>query len=306
MDQAQESLQAADRGEFMRIDPSLIKVEAGGLWRDSQQQDLETLKASIVWRERRMKGSGLLVPLLVSKIEGVPYFQLEDGFRRFKAVQALLAEGVPMESIPVRVLPAPLTMSERLMLMTHGPKPLCVLDEAKIIVRLEKQGLSFEAMGRLMKRPVDQLKKLAIFGKLTGPLAKALAEGTLRADEALMLINADEEVALQQAKLGKEFKHLLGSAGGKTSKKKEPLGEALGKKDSRAMPLNAKTSWVPKSLDPALYFIALEGLYEWMGAENATKRGYSKSVVEVVKLMLKYCGGKVGLQEIAEKLRNIK
>ncbi len=291
-----------DKGEFMRLDPALIKVEAGGFWREENQQDLEALKSSIAWRERRMKGSGLLVPLLVTKIEGVPYYQLEDGFRRFKAIQMLIADGASITSVPVRVLANPLSMSERLMLMTHGSKPLEILEEAKVITRLEKQGLSLESMAQLMDRTLEVLKKRAVLGKLTGPVAEALREGKISAEEVELLINSQEDVPSQQARLEKSL-HAIGK---KSAEKADPSKTAAPTKHvEKPSPkgLGSQTAWMSKTLDPTLHYVALEGLYEWMGGDYAVKGGYSKSVVEIVKLMLKYCGGRMGLAEIAEKLK---
>jgi hypothetical protein len=328
MSQAEQTAQTADKWEFTRIDPAMIKIDAGSLWRETTDGNLEALKASILWRERRAKGSGLLVPLLVSKIEGVPFYQLEDGFRRFRAVQSLIAEGVTIESLPVRVLTTPLTLSERLMLMVQGYQPLGIMEEAKLIARLEKQGLSFENMHRLLDRPVESLKRRAILGKLTGPMAEALKNKKITLEEAEGFISADEEIDAAQKRLEKEFKNILEtlpSAGssiarpgfGKTKgKTKTPmpfeklaaglkLGESLGQKDAKIIPPDqkTKTAWMPKVLDPALHYLALEGLYEWMGGDNAVKHGYSKNAVGIVKLMMNYTGGKIGLQEIAERLK---
>jgi len=314
----------------------MIKVEVGSLWRETIDNNLEALKASILWRERRTKGSGILVPLLVSKIEGVPFYQLEDGFRRFRAVQALIAEGVAIDSLPVRILTTPLTLSERLMLMVQGSQPLEVMEEAKLIARLEKQGLSFENMHRLLDRPVASLKRRAALGRLTGPLAEALKNKRISPEEAEGFIAVDENMEVQQKRLEKEFKKILegmpcsapsgfpsglssdhGRAKGRTkapqpADRKEmatgfdaglKLGERLGQKDAKAIPLDNKTAWMPKVLDPALHYLALEGLYEWMGADNAVKHGYSKDAVEIVRLVMSYTGGKIGLQEIAAKLK---
>jgi len=298
----EKSLELAGRGEFMRVDPALVKIEATALLREESDSDLEALKASIAWRERRMKGSGLLVPLLVSRIEGVDYFRLEDGFRRFRAVQALIVEGLDIPTVPVRVLPAPLTVSERLMLMTHGPKPLGLMEEAKIIVRLEHQGLSFEAMARLLDRPVELLKKRAVLGKLQGPLAQALQEGRLQAEEMEFLLGTDEPLDMQQSRLEKELGALLLDRKG-LKKTPKTMAAVLGAQDVRKSKIS--TGWMPKVLDPTLHYVALEGLYEWIGGEDAVKNGYSKKTVDIVKLMLKYCGGTIGLPETAEKLKKI-
>ena len=287
-----ETWEPSDRGEFTRINPALIKMEAGSFWRDEAPHELEALKASIAWRERHMKGSGLLVPLLVTKMGDLPYYQLEDGFRRFKAIQALIAEGLPIDSVPVRILASPLTLSERLMLMTNGAKPLSALEEARVIVKLEHQGLSLESLARLMNQPLKLLKKRSVLGQLTGPIAEKLQKGTLSAETVEALLNSDEPVAAQQARLERELKH--------PAKKQvsDHLPEHSPKRGSET-----KTAWVPKNLDPTLHFLALEGLFEWMGGENGAKNGYSKKVVEIVKLMLKYSGGKMSLPEIAEKLK---
>lgn len=285
--------QLIEKGEFMRLDPGLIKLPSGGDWREDTPRDLEALKASIAWRERRMKGSGLLVPLMVTKIQGVSYYQLEDGFRRFRAIQALIAEGLPITSVPVRVLPNPLSMSERLMLMSHGSKPLGLMEEAKVITRLEKQGLSLESMSQLMDRTLDTLKKRSILGKLTGPVAQGLREGTLFAEEVEGLINEREDLSTQQKRIEKEL-HL--APADTRTKTQLPAQAKPADKPSH-------TAWMSAKLDPTLHFVALEGLYEWMGGEYAVKSGYSKKVVEIVKLMLKYCGGKMSLSEIAEKLK---
>ena len=308
MQSAQKALEVPDRGEFMRIDPALIKVDSSALlWRENHPQDLETLKSSILWRERRMKGSGLLVPLLVSKIQGVEYYQLEDGFRRFRAIQSLLAEGIMVDSIPVLVLPAPLTLSERLMLVTHGPKPLSLLEESRIITRLEKQGLSFDRMAALMDRPEEVLRRRAVLAQLTGPLLAGLREGVIKPEEIEPLLNANEDVVTQQRKLEVSFRAVIKEFGlaDKKSPKKDALGEELGRKNALVISDKTKTAWVPKVLDPMLHYVSIEGLYEWMGGDEAAKRGYNKTVVESVKLMLKYTGGKIGLQDVAEKLRKL-
>ncbi len=280
----------------MRISPALIKIDATAFWREEAGHDLEALKASIVWRERRMKGSGLLVPLLVSRIEGVEYYRLEDGLRRFKAVQALLREGFEIKTVPVRVLSAPLTMSERLMLMTHGPKPLGPMEESRIINQLEKQGLSFDSMARLLDRSVALLKKRSILGKLEGNIGLALKNGRLQAEQVEFLLNADEPLEIQQERLEKELSEALKLD---SIAHKKPQGSDI-EKDKATAP---HPEWMPKVFDPTLHYVALEGLYEWIGAEDAVKNGYSKKVVDLLKLLLKYCGGKMTLPDAVEFLK---
>lgn len=294
---SRRNIEIPDKSEFMRIDPALIKIEAGSLRREESPQDFEALKASIAWRERRMKGSGLLVPLLVSKMPDISYYQLEDGFRRFKVIQSLINEGLTIDSIPVRILPSPLTLSERLMMMLHGAKPLSLMDEAKLIVKLEKQGLSLESMAHLMNRSLETLQKRSILARLTGPLAEALRQGTLAPEEVEKHLQATEELSAQQVRLEQLFK----LHGKKLPTKASSVTKAPMTTDSDTK--GTKSAWMPKILEPSMQYVAIEGLYEWMGGEQAERQGYSKKVVDIVKLMLKYCGGKMNLAEIAEKLK---
>jgi|GEM_PF-2528150 hypothetical protein len=302
MEQAKTSIQGADQWEFTRIDANLIKVDAADIWREINLGNLESLKASIAWREKRMKGSGLLIPLLVTKMDGVPYYKLEDGFRRLSAIQSLMMEGMTFENVPVRILPVSLSMSEKLMLAIHSSQPPTPLEEGRILARLEKQGLSLDRLAILTNRSVELLRKRVLLVKLTGSLARALADKTISAEDIEKQLNTTEPLLLQQQKLEKSMGKFLDKHPGAMPSKK-PLGPTLGRK---GMGNNkSATSWMPKALDPMFYYVSIDGLYEWMGGTRAASHGYSPAVVETVRLLLKYCGGGMNLQETAEKLKKL-
>jgi hypothetical protein len=118
-----------------------------------------------------------LQPLLVSRIEQTPYYRLEDGLRRFSAVRALLREGFSIPTVPVRILPAPLTALERLALLFSEGKPLEALEEAEIIDKLLSQGLSEENLLQAFNRSWEELERRRSLLRLGKTLRQQLRRG---------------------------------------------------------------------------------------------------------------------------------
>lgn len=299
----------AEEGEFVRLAPSLIKIEAGMLGRKNLG-DLGPLKSAIAWRERRQKGSGLLQPLLVSGLAQTGYYKLEDGLRRFTAVLELMEEGLTIETIPVRVLPAPLTTLERLVLLSSDGKPLEVLEQAELIEKLTQQGLDLGTLADVWGLSVEHLERRRALLKLKTNVRRAMQKGTIapeivegfwksrgvlgpvlpaEIDAAQAYFSTSEAIGARMQPIVQE-------------ESARPLGECLG----LAPKQKASPVWMSKVFDPSYHYVALSGLYEWMGASHAAQKGYSRKVVGIIELMLHYCGGKMTLTQIAEALKKIK
>ncbi len=299
--------QPSDSGEFLHLDPSFIKVQEGSLGR-RKLGNLEPLKNAIIWRERRRSGTGLLQPLLVSRIEQTPYYRLEDGLRRFSAVRALLREGFSIPTVPVRILPAPLTALERLALLFSEGKPLEALEEAEIIDKLLSQGLSEENLLQAFNRSWEELERRRSLLRLGKTLRQQIEEGDLAPQiiegfwKDYPLENGRlPQQAVEDAKKNFECAPACPRTG-ETPMAESQTGARLGTASDKGL----SPTWMGHIFEPGNYYISLGGLYEWMGAKQAQKHGYSRKVVGIVEVLLQYCGGKLSLTQTADALRKVK
>lgn len=99
-----------DEMGMIKIDPKLVRIKEDWNVREEKNYDLEALKQSI-------KSDGILQPIWVTPCvdeEGYTYYELEDGHRRFKAIQELVEEGIEIARIPAVFQKNNLTEDEKL------------------------------------------------------------------------------------------------------------------------------------------------------------------------------------------------
>jgi ParB-like chromosome segregation protein Spo0J len=130
-----EEIRKEKRKDIYEVDPRLLRADHKDNWR-TEYGDLEGLKQII--RENGVPG------ILSGKREvedGVDYYRVyEDGFRRAKAVEELLAEGTDPGMITFRLLPKYFTEESRVksMLLLNGGKNFTALEEGRVYVELEE------------------------------------------------------------------------------------------------------------------------------------------------------------------------
>jgi ParB-like chromosome segregation protein Spo0J len=185
------------RDSFKQMDPRKIKIETGFNVRDYSLDEnkayLATLKASI-------KISGVLKEIWVRYEAADESYYLVDGECRLRSTMELIAEGIPIEEVPVKILDAGNEIERKLLSLTaNSGKPLTKWEAGQGYKQLIGWGWQVETIAarvcateRYVREAVElanapqQVKEMLSTGAVTPRLAlKAVRQSGSKAVEVL-------------------------------------------------------------------------------------------------------------------------
>lgn len=209
------------------------RIEIGSLWlgpNARQHIDREALDSL----KEQIRQDGVLEQLLVRRRDNPDnpeqHHQVWDGQRRLLAVQDLIAEGAPIQSVPARVELASTTDAEMMILAAIttsgiGKEPLTPVDEMRLVTMLLGYDLTAADIAQRLGKSVSWVSKRAKLKTTTPSVQREVSEGRMTTTKAQQLAGLPQE---QQDKAAADSK-----AGKKSARKAAPTRP--GKKAIMAM-----------------------------------------------------------------------
>lgn len=141
------------KNDVLSIDPRNIEPKEGFNGREVfDKAKLLELKDSIAI-------NGVRVPISVRKIRGEERYQIVNGERRWRASMMLIEEGVQMR-IPAIIFKGNDVDAIVAMLTTNDAVPFNLVEEAQVLLRLSKHGLSNKEISDLTGRKPSYISNL--------------------------------------------------------------------------------------------------------------------------------------------------
>ena len=141
------------KNDVLSIDPRNIEPKEGFNGREVfDKAKLLELKDSIAI-------NGVQVPISVRKIRGEERYQIVNGERRWRASMMLIEEGVQMR-IPAIIFKGNDVDAIVAMLTTNDAVPFNLVEEAQVLLRLSKHGLSNKEISDLTGRKPSYISNL--------------------------------------------------------------------------------------------------------------------------------------------------
>lgn len=168
--------------------------------KDYGTDDFEALKESI-------KENGLQYPVSVHEVRDggkTTEVILTHGFRRMKAIQSLLDEGVDIPTIPVAK-----SNGDRVSVLVdhmvlNGGKELTVVEKVSVVLELRENGLTYEEIGQRTGLGTQMAYNYGQFGtKASKNLKEAVQTGKVTFTTASGIIRASDSPEAQDEALAK-------------------------------------------------------------------------------------------------------
>lgn len=168
--------------------------------KDYGTDDFEALKESI-------RENGIQYPISVSEVREdgkIVQVNLTHGFRRMKAVQALLDEGVEIDSVPVFKAEGDRVSVLVDHMVLNGGKELTALEKASVVAELRAEGLTYEEIGQRTGLKTQMAYNYGTFiAKASAKVRKAVESGVITITTASDIVRKSESKSEQDAALDK-------------------------------------------------------------------------------------------------------
>ena len=183
--------------------------------------DMDDLKASI-------RVNGVLDPLTVVQTDG-DHVDLFDGYRRLKAVQELIEEGVPIEAISCRVLKKGTTHEEgmiKTIVSSNGGKKHEPIELAEFYQQLINWGWTQIKIAERIGKSQAHVSNTLVLLETPEVVKSALASGEVSQSEVKELIKEsrtqDDPAQYQRDKVAEKQKEIADNGGKKKRKPRTP------------------------------------------------------------------------------------
>lgn len=179
------------RNEELRVDPRQIVIVDG--FNPRTDLRLEEIKPSI-------QEHGVLTPIHVCR-NAQNQLELVNGERRLRATLALMDEGVDIVSIPAKLVPHRVSLSDRLILalVTNTGVPLEPLDEADAYRRLVAYGHSVVSIAQKVGKSSTHVHNRLTLLQADAPVQEAVQTKTIGTADAVQIVRRAEREGIPQA-----------------------------------------------------------------------------------------------------------
>lgn len=230
------------------VKPEFIQV-IEGFNRRQNYGDMGELKQSI-------RVNGVLEPLTVVDIGG-DYFELFDGYRRFEAVNQLIEQGVPIETIPCKIMKKGTTREEG-MIMTivssNGGKPHEAIELAEFYKQLINWGWTQAKIAERTGKSQGHVSQTLALLEAPEMVRDAMREGDISPTEVQSLIkesrDQEDPAEFQREEVAKIKKSIADNGGKKPRKPRQKSAPGTDKKIVEILKEEFSTSFP----DPNKYY----------------------------------------------------
>lgn len=176
--------------------------------------------------------NGLRNPLKVFRKDGK--LHLREGFRRMRAVNLALKDGIKIERVPVLIDERILTNEERTLefLINNDGKPFTMMEQADVVGELLKFGWKITEVVKRTGKARGYIENLIMLTRLPKKIENYIREGKISAHAVIQILQAvgkDNEAALI-AEVEEAIKNAL-EAGKKTATPKHIKKKTRGEKE---------------------------------------------------------------------------
>lgn len=225
------------RKDMFQADPRVLKIRPG--W--NARHDSPDLRNANAELRESIRANGVLEPLTI--IQDEETFYVTNGHRRLGAVMALIAEGVEIATVPVRLEERGTNEADHVlsMLTRNSGKPLTPLETAEVVKRLLGFGWDLAKVAAKTGFTPAHLDWLLKLLETPEPVKALVSQGDVSATLAVQVVRkagaADAPAILQAASN-------LAKADGKAKAKPRHVQEAMEARNEPAPPApRARVDW---------------------------------------------------------------
>jgi len=225
------------RKDMFQADPRVLKMKDG--W--NARHDTVELRNANAQLKESIRANGVLEPLTV--IQDADEFYVTNGHRRLTAVQELIAGGVEIATVPVRLEERGTNEADHVlsMITRNSGKPLTPLETAEVVKRLLGFGWDLSKVAFKTGFTPSHLDWLLKLLEAPEPVKAMVSQGDVSATLAAKVV---KEAGAAAAPGILQTASDLAKADGKTKAKPRHVQEALEARNEPAPPEpRARVNW---------------------------------------------------------------